>query len=237
MSYVTLDSRKPSKIRGLWCVAAYVACLSFASASWAGPGDDEHPTDPGMDDNASDAGAGEGVVDEWTKGLLEAIGLHNEARFNEDDIAEEAAELFEELLEEKPDHAIAIAYLGSSYALMARDASMVFNKTRYANRGIRYLDEAVELAPDDFTVLAVSTNVYKDLPKMFKRREKAYEGALAMDAIYSAEPSVRRAVNMVSIYDYLHEWAVEADDDEAAEAWRRKSEQAAEHAGDTPNID
>lgn len=164
---------------------------------------------------------------DWPPELQQAIDLHDQAASGEEGVAAEAVPLLQALLESEPGHAVALAYLGSAHTMMARDSSNVINKVRYSNRGLRYLDEAVELAPEDFEVLMVSMNVNKSLPAMFMRGSKADENALALDLIYSAEPSPRRASHMVAVYDHLRE---QADGTDAAGKWEQKSQEAAKLA-------
>ena len=133
----------------------------------------------------------------------QGIELHYEALEGDDDASGKAVDHFERYLKRFPDDAEARAYLGSAYALMARDASSVVNRTRYANRGLRHLDRALDQAPQAFVVRLIRANVNSELPKMFKRGGAALQDMLALDDIYRAKPSPRLAREMVTIYEAL----------------------------------
>lgn len=154
-----------------------------------------------------------------------AVALHDAGRDGDADAVGEAVEAFERLVEADPENAHARAYLGSSYALTARDASEVADRIRYVNRGLRYLDAAVEVAPDDFVIRLIRANVSAGLPEMFGRRERAIEDMLALDAMFEATRSPRMAGPMLGIYDQLSELAPEKGD------WDARAEEARALAG------
>ncbi len=136
--------------------------------------------------------------------LSDAIALHNAAR-DGTGAAADAVDALTALTGAEPQNAVALAYLGSSYAISARDAGSVTDKIRFTNRGLRQLDEAVALSPDDIVVRLVRANVQKNLPAMFARSERLVEDMLALDKIYSAAPSPALAAPMIDIYAALAE--------------------------------
>ena len=140
----------------------------------------------------------------------EGIALHDAAVEGDEDAAEKAAKALGRYLKRLPEDGEARAYLGSAYALMARDASSVANKVRYTNRGLRHLDRALEAAPRAFAVRMIRANVNSSLPEMFKRADAALADLLALDEIYRAEPSPGLAREMVGIYPMLQERAPDA---------------------------
>ena len=159
--------------------------------------------------------------------IVLGVGLHDQARIqNKEKAAEEAVEVLKPVLDETPNNAVAMAYLGSSYALWGRETGNVVNKVRYVNRGTRFLDRAVELAPEDFTVRMVSANVNNQLPVMFRRGKKATADLQALDALFSAEPSPFKAKFMTDIYQILIKRAEKERDSEAVTRWRNKQSQA-----------
>ena len=93
---------------------------------------------------------------------------------------------------------------------MAREASSVVNKTRYANRGVRHLDRALDQAPRAIVVRLIRANVNGSLPKMFKRGEAALQDMLVLDELYRDRPSPRFAREMVEIYEALERRAPDA---------------------------
>ena len=140
----------------------------------------------------------------------QGIALHDEAVKGDRGAAEEAVAHLERYLDRVSTDGAARAYLGSAYAMMARDASSVVNKTRYANRGVRHLDRALDAAPRSFTVRLVRANVNSSLPKMFGRGGAALEDMLALDEIYRESPSPGMAGHMVGIYEELRRRAPDA---------------------------
>ncbi len=133
----------------------------------------------------------------------EGIVFHDAAVEGDEDAAETAVEALERYLKRFSKDGEARAYLGSAYAMMGRDASSVANKVRYANRGLRHLDRALEAAPRAFAVRLIRANVNSGLPEMFDRADAALEDMLALDEIYRAEPSPGLAGMMVEIYEAL----------------------------------
>ena len=140
----------------------------------------------------------------------QAIELHDRAVGGHESAAETAASHLERYLDRIATDWEARAYLGSAYALMARDASSVMNKTRYANRGLRHLDRALEGAPRMFSVRLIRARVNSSLPKMFGRGGAALEDMLALDGIYRDGPTRAMAREMVGIYEELQRSAPDA---------------------------
>ena len=140
----------------------------------------------------------------------QAIELHARAVEGEEGAAEQAASRLERYLDRVAHDAEARAYLGSAYTMMARDASSVVNKTRYANRGMRHLDRALEASPRMFSVRLIRARVNSSLPKMFDRAAAALEDMLALDEIYREAPSPAMAREMIGIYEALQRRAPDA---------------------------
>lgn len=154
-----------------------------------------------------------------------AVALHDAARKGAGDPAAAVAAL-ETLTAGDPANALAWAYLGSSYAISARDAGSVTDKIRFTNRGLRYLDQAVDMAPDDIVVRLIRANVLPNLPAMFGRSEMARDDMLMLDRAYSAAPDPALAAPMADIYDALAAGiAPEAGD------WKAKADAARALAG------
>lgn len=150
--------------------------------------------------------------------MEEAISLHNAAHDGDRAAAQQAVDMLLDILKDDPKNAKANVYLGSSYALMARDANNVTDKIRYTNRGLRYLDLAVSEAPEDFTVRLVRMNVCESLPAMFGREKTVREDMIALDGIAGDAPDAATAKIMAPIYRDLEklapgqaDWAAKAD--------------------------
>jgi len=157
--------------------------------------------------------------------FAEAVALHDAGRDGDTRATARAVEAFGILVEIDAGNPLANAYLGSSYALLARDARSVTDKIRYTNRGLRHLDTAVVLAPDNFVVRLVRANVTASLPAMFGRRDGTIEDMLELDAVFSVARSPAMAGQMIGIYGLLADMAPEAGD------WQAKADTARKLAG------
>ena len=159
----------------------------------------------------------------------QGIEFHNGALEGDEEAAEKAVERLERYVETFSNDGEARAYLGSAYAMMARDASSVVNKMRYTNRGLRHLDRALEVAPRDFAVRLIRANVNSSLPKMFRRGEAALQDMLALDEIFREAPSPGLARWMVEIYETLQRHTPDAGPwDERLERARELSKELQE---------
>ena len=156
--------------------------------------------------------------------LEDAIALHDDGRGGDKKATAEAIILFKRIIDAEPNNAEAIAYLGSSYAITARDSKEVVDKMRYTNRGLRFLDQAVTLAPNDFTIRVIRANVANNLPELFGRKATAIEDGLVLDRMFSAAQSPAQssamAPAMIGIYEILADIAPGQDD------WKSKAAQA-----------
>ncbi len=157
--------------------------------------------------------------------LESAIALHDAGRAGDSKATSQAVEAFLDLMKAEPANAMAVAYLGSSYAITARDSRSVTDKVRFTNRGLRFLDQAVSMAPDDFVIRLIRANVAGNLPAMFGRSETAVEDGLVLDKIFSAAQAPSMAPHMAGIYDMLGEQAADQGD------WASKAAAARKLAG------
>lgn len=144
--------------------------------------------------------------------LTDAIALHDAGRAGDFDATKQAVAALKSLAKTDPANPHVSAYLGSSYAIMARDARSVTDKIRFSNRGLRYLDQAVVMAPDDFVVRLVRASVTASLPPMFGRTESAVEDMMVLDRIFTQAQAPSMAVPMGDIYDHLARLAPEQGD-------------------------
>ena len=152
--------------------------------------------------------------------LDDAIALHNAGREGDAGAISGAIDMLESLIKSEPGNAAATAYLGSSYAIAARESGSVVDKVRFTNRGLRFLDQAVDMAPDDFAILVMRTNVASNLPPMFGRVETAREDGHALHRIYTQTGNPQMAAHMVGIYEILGEITDEPD------KWKKEADAA-----------
>ena len=166
-------------------------------------------------------GAGIGAALADNPLLEDAIALHDDGRDGNTKAVAEAITLFKQIIKAEPQNAKAIAYLGSSYAISARDSKEVVDKVRYTNRGLRFLDQAVTLAPNDFAVRVIRANVTNNLPELFGRKATAIEDGLVLDRMFSAAQSPAMAPAMIRIYEILDDIAPDQGDWESKAAAAR----------------
>ena len=200
------------------CAYVFAAALSLTIPSL--PAAVVPPTQP------AEAGPAGEVSPELLALREQAIALHDRAVEGDEGAAETAVSHLERYLERASTDWEARAYLGSVYAMMARDASSVMNKTRYANRGLRHLDRALEGAPRMFSVRLIRARVNSSLPKMFGRGGAALDDMLALDRIYRDRPTPVMAREMVGIYEELQRHAPDAG------PWAARLGEARKHSGD-----
>jgi len=141
-----------------------------------------------------------------------AIKLHNASRDGDTDATQQAVAAFTALLADNSDDPQTLAYLGSSYALTARDASSVVDKIRFTNRALRFLDQAVNMAPSDFTVRIIRGSVTSNLPAMFGRADSTVADYIALDQMFSVTQAPSMAPAMIQVYSQLAELAPGQDD-------------------------
>ena len=152
---------------------------------------------------ATEAASSVDVPPEYAALREQAIALHRRAIEGDEGSAEQAVAHLKRYLKRFAGDVEARAYLGSAYTMMARDASSVVDKTRYANRGLRHLDRALDAGAGNFTVRMIRANVNSSLPKMFERGGAALDDMLALDGIYRLAPSPGQAREMIRIYEEL----------------------------------
>lgn len=112
-----------------------------------------------------------------------------------------AIEAFSKLGAAQPGHPIFLAYEGAGYTLKGRDASMPWDKMKYAEKGADMLDKALLLltpahdealfngTPESLEVRLLAANTLISLPDFMNRRsqgKRALEAALASPALAQA---------------------------------------------------
>ena len=193
--------------------------------SLAGPSLPAAVAPPGQ---AAEAGSAGEASAELMALREQGIALHDRAVEGDEGAAEEAASRLQRYLDRVAPDGEAQAYLGSAYAMMARDASSVVSKTRYVNRSVRHLDRALETSPRMFSVRLIRAKVNSSLPKMFGRGGAALEDMLALDEIYRDAPSPAMARQMVGVYEDLQSRAPDAG------PWTARLGEARERSGSRP---
>jgi tetratricopeptide (TPR) repeat protein len=107
--------------------------------------------------------------------LLFKIGdlCHDEGARDNAKAAELAEKYFKRLLALDNKHAMGMALLGSTLTMRARDAFWPKTRLDYVRRGIKTMDEAVKLAPDDPDVRLVRAINNYHMPHFLDRDQMA----------------------------------------------------------------
>ena len=162
-----------------------------------------------------------------TATLAEAIALHDAARDGDKEAVESAIDMLTVLNRADPENVEVIAYLGSSYALVARDETGWFARWHNGRKGLKLLDQALERAPKNFTVRMVRAWVYDAMPTFLGYTDDAIEEMLVLHRIFSSldTPTKQMSEAMVPFYEHLIANAPERGD------WEHWLERAREDAG------
>lgn len=119
---------------------------------------------------------------------------------------DKAYTLFEKLLAEQPGHPLYLAYLGSATTLKGRAAWMPWNKMKYVEQGLHFIDKGLaQLKPEHDQVLLrdvpvsietrlVAISTFLGIPGFFNRFDSAKEllqSSLADPAFAATPPTVQ----------------------------------------------
>ncbi|MBN1560121.1 hypothetical protein JW998_07705 [candidate division KSB1 bacterium] len=88
---------------------------------------------------------------------------------------EEAIDLFSQLEKHSDKTGVVKAYLGSLTALQAQYTPWPHKKVKYANEGLKIMDDGLEKDPDDLEALFIHGTTSYFLPFFFNRRDSANE--------------------------------------------------------------
>ena len=140
-----------------------------------------------------------------TASLYEAIALHDAARDGDEDAVQPALGMLIALNMADPDNVEVLAYLGSSYALVARYDSGMVARWHNGRKGLRLLDQALERAPKNFTVRMLRASVYNAMPPFLGYADDAIEEMIALHRIFRSldTTSKKMAQAMVPFYEHL----------------------------------
>ena len=112
----------------------------------------------------------------WKKDLDKAVALHKKAINGDKQAAQKAYETLKNIKLQVNNHSLVEAYFGSSSALIARDSTDLIDKTNYAIRGMKALDQAIKLDGNNVEIRMLRGNVAHRLPEVhFKRTKTAIE--------------------------------------------------------------
>ncbi|MBA2881875.1 tetratricopeptide (TPR) repeat protein [Desulfosalsimonas propionicica] len=136
---------------------------------------------------------------------LKALGVawHNLAVCGVKGAPDNAVDVLEAARRKNSEDMIVLSYLGSSYTMKGRDALCAFNMVRYVNKGLEYLDRAVEKDRNNFILHLIRGLNNFDLPPMYKRRDDSYEDFLILSEMYKENPDPNFFRIMTDVYRKL----------------------------------
>jgi len=134
-----------------------------------------------------------------------------------------SAELLERLTAEKPDDAVAVAYLGSARLVFARLAWVPWQKISLVRQGLDLLDRAVTLDPRDPEVRFMRGASTRPLPRYFGRGDQSAKDLTeAVAKTKDALAKGRLDEELAAAIFYLYGFTLLDHDDRAGtlDAWR-----------------
>ena len=150
-------------------------------------------------------GAGSAAAPQDVKSLKDALKFHDAAADGDRNVLRPAIMALRRLRREDPWHAESAVYLGSAYAIAARDGWFGLSRLVDVARSVHHLNTALDFAPDNFEVRMVRASVQSNLPRIFGRRGAAIEDAIVLDQMFRRieDPHPAIASRILPIYDFL----------------------------------
>ena len=111
--------------------------------------------------------------EEYNELFKEAKALHDKGVAGDKSAVKKAYELLKKLNYQNPVNRQVEAYFGSATALMGRDAQNLMDGMKLAKKGLKMLDRAVTMAPEDIAIRSIRGHVCYNLPEMYFMRTKS----------------------------------------------------------------
>jgi tetratricopeptide (TPR) repeat protein len=130
-------------------------------------------------------------AEDHTQAFIDAQALFERGLRGSEKDNEAASERFKTLTEQEPGNPLFLAYYGSTFTLMARDALMPWKKMRLGEQGLELIDKALrQLTPEhdqqmfrsvpvSIETRMVAINTFLKVPDMFYHRFEAGRALLA----------------------------------------------------------
>ena len=148
---------------------------------------------------------GDAAAPQDVQSLKDALKLHDDAQNGDNSAIRPTIMALRRLRREDPWHAESAVYLGSAYAIAARDGWFGLSRLVDVARSVHHLNTALDFAPGNFEVRMVRASVQSHMPRIFGRRGAAIEDAIVLDQIFRRikDPPPAIASRMLPIYDFL----------------------------------
>jgi hypothetical protein len=153
--------------------------------------------------------------------IEEGVSLYETSLDGDLEIVEKAIDCFEELEKASPEDIRVLSYLGSSYAVKARESKGALTQLRAIRKSFKKHDYAVELAPDDFDARIFRFRVSVRVRGRVDREEELSIDSFKLAELYQGNETPERAKAMVPVYEIL----AEIDPDKAA-GWQAQGTKA-----------
>ena len=152
-------------------------------------------------------GAGGAAAPQEVQSLKGALVLHHDALNGNRGAIRPAIMALRRLRREYPWHAESAVYLGSAYAIAARDGWFGPSRLVDVARSVHHLNAALDLGPDNFEVRMIRASVQIKLPRVFGRRGTAIRDGITLDRMFrqTVDPHNGMDVAMMPIYYFLTE--------------------------------
>lgn len=159
-------------------------------------------------------GTGSTAISQDVQSFDNAIELHDAARDGDTDALRPAIKALRRLRRDDPQDAESAVYLGSAYAIAARDGWFGPSRLYNVAKAVHHLNAAVDLDPENFVVRMVRASVQSRLPRIFGRRGAAVRDGIVLDRMFRGikDPHPAMASAMLPIYDFLVEAAPDRGD-------------------------
>ena len=150
-------------------------------------------------------GMGDAAAPQDVRSFTDALELHDAAQDGDTSALRPAIKALRRLRREDPWHAESAVYLGSAYAIAARDGWFGLSRIVDVARSVHHLNTALDFAPDNFEVRMVRASVQSHMPRIFGRRGAAIKDAVVLDQMFRQikDPPPAIASRMLPIYDFL----------------------------------
>ena len=150
-------------------------------------------------------GMGSAAAPQSVQSLKDALKLHDDAQNGDKSAIRPTIMALRRLRREDPWHAEAAVYLGSAYAIAARDGWFGLSRLVDVARSVHHLNTALDFAPNNFEVRMVRASVQSHMPRIFGRRGAAIKDAIVLDQMFRRLEDPRPAIasRMLPIYDFL----------------------------------
>ena len=170
-------------------------------------------------------------LENWKESFQQVINLHTKGVEGDQESVEKAYKLLKQIKLQERDHALVDAYLGSITALIARDHPNLMEKSKFAKKGLRLLDQSVQKDPNHIDIRKLRGYVCYRLPEMFfKRTQTAIEDFTFIINHY--EQNKNKGISKEFYYQLLFDLGMAyrniANETEAALIWEKLQRLAAD---------